>query len=272
MRLYGYKVILSHSLLTLCIFFALFGCKEKSKDVNSMEENTEAERMLQGIWTDDDTEEVTFEIKGDTIFYPDSTSLPTSFKVFGDTLVMGLNKAKYPIVKQAPHLFWFLNQNGDVVKLVKSDDPSDSVAFVHDKPKVQTYNEVVKRDTVITHNGERYHCYIAINPTKYKVIRTTYNNDGVGVDNIYYDNIIHISIYKGAAQIYSRDFRKQMYARFVPKQFLNQSILSDMEFSKADAHGFHFNATICMPDGTSCYMLDTNISFTGNLSMKLLEY
>lgn len=190
----------------------------------------------------------------------------------GDTLVMGTPAAKYPIVKQTEHLFWFTNQNGDMVKLAKSNDPIDSLAFAHEQPKVMTITEVVKRDTVVNYNGERYHCYIAINPTKYKVARTTYNDDGMGVDNIYYDNIIHISVFKGATQLYSRDFRKQMYARFVPRQFLSQSILSDMQFDKVDARGFHFNATICMPDGASCYMLDTKISLDGKMSMELLEY
>lgn len=260
------------SLLLFCSIVALTGCKEKASGDSGASEDKEAESLLQGIWKDNDTEEVTFKVEGDSIFYPDSTSQPTAFKVFGDTLVMGTPSAKYPIEKQTAHLFWFKNQNGDLIKLIKSEDKADTLAFVHEQPKVLTYNEVVKRDTVVTYGGERYHCYIAINPTKYKVVRTTYNSDGVGVDNIYYDNIIHISVYKGAAQLYSRDFRKQMYSRFVPKQFLSQSILSDMEFNKVDGGGFHFNATICVPDGASCYMLDTKISLHGKMSMELLEY
>lgn len=266
------KHLLLLTLCTLTVSATLSGCKEKAKGDSTVAENTEAEKMLQGIWVDGDTEEVTFKVDGDTIYFPDSTSMPTAYKVYGDTLVMGSPTAKYPIVKQAPHLFWFKNQNGDVVKLNKSDDPADSLAFTHEKPKAMTYNEVVKRDTVVVYSGERYHCYIAINPTKYKVVRTAYNNDGVGIDNVFYDNIIHISVFKGATQLYSHDFRKQMYGRFVPKQFLSQSILSDMQFYKVDAKGFHFNATICIPDGASCYMLDTNISFGGKLTMELIDY
>lgn len=257
----------------LCAILLLVGCKGETRNDSDAQENEEAENMLQGIWVDNDTEEVTFKVKGDSIFYADSTSMPTTFKIFGDTLVMGTPATKYPIVKQAPHLFWFKNQNGDVVKLAKSEDTNDSLVFVHDDPKpLNIITEVVKRDSVVMHNGERYHCYIAINPTKYKVTRTTYNSDGIGVDNIYYDNIIHISVFKGAQQLYSHDFNKQMYSRFVPKQFLSQAILSDMEFNKVDSRGFHFNATICMPDGASCYLLDTKISLEGKMSMELLEY
>ena len=250
----------------------LVSCHDKHTDTTDVKENKEAEAMLQGIWVDNDTEEVTFKVKNDTIFYPDSTSLPTVFKIYGDTLVLG-NSTKYPIVKQANHIFWFKNQNGDVIKLVRSSDPDDANIFVHETPHaLEVITHVVKKDSVVMYNGERYHWYIAINPTKYKVLRTTYNSDGVGVDNVYYDNIIHVSIFKGATQIYSRDIKKQMYGRFVPRQFLSQSILSNMAFSRVDAQGFHFDSTICMPDGASCYMLDTNISFTGKLKMELLEY
>lgn len=261
------------NLFVVLILLVVFGgCRKKTSQTDDLIEDKEAKALLQGIWVDSDTEEVTFEAKGDTIFYPDSMSQPSPFKIVGDTLILGAPSAKYPIVKQAKHIFWFKNQNGDVVKLSKSDDPNDSLAFVHEKPKVLSVTKVLKRDSVIIYKGERYHCYVAINPTSYKVTRTTYNNDAVGVDNVYYDNIVHISVYHGAEELYSQDIRKQMYSRFVPRQFLSQSILSNMEFSKVDAAGFHFNATICMPDGASCYMLDTKISFEGRMSMELIEY
>lgn len=254
------------------IVLTVMGCRDRHQDATSNPEDKEAEAMLQGIWVDNDTEEVAFKVKNDTIFYPDTTSMPATFKIYGDTLVMS-GTGKYPIVKQAPHLFWFKNQNGDIVKLVKSDDPDDAAIFVHDKPHVMTViTHVLKKDSVVMYNGERYHWYIAINPTKYKVIRTTYNSDGVGVDNVYYDNIIHISLFKGASEIYSRDIRKEMYSRFVPKQFLQQAILSNMDFSMVDAKGFHFDATICMPDGASCYLLDTKITFNGRMDMELMGY
>ena len=247
-------------------------CKGKTDSSASAQEDKEAERSLQGIWVDGDTDEVMFKVAGDSIQYPDSTSQTAAFKIIGDTLVIG-STDKYPIVKQSPHTFWFKNPNGDVVKLDKSDDPDDALAFEHEsKHGVPIRTEVSKSDTVVMYNGERYHCYIAINPTKYKVVNTTYNSDGVAVDNVYYDNIIHISIFKGAAQLYSKDINKRMYSPLVPNQFLSQAILTNMEFGKADSHGFHFNATICVPDGASCYMLDTRVSFEGKLAMELLEY
>ena len=159
---------------------------------------------------------------------------------------------------------WALQQE-DVVKI--SDE---EVEFLDHQ--IQTLTEVVKRDTVVFYNGDRYHLYFAINPTKYKVILNTVNEDGMDVENVYYDNIIHLSIFKGAEEIFSRDFRKPQYEKKVPSQFLTKSILNDMEYEKTDAQGFHVNASLCTPGNASCYRVEHVISFNGKLTTNLLEY
>ena len=55
-------------------------------------------------------------------------------------------------------------------------------------------------------------------------------------------------------------------------EFLNDAILANMAFSHIDASGLHFNATLCIPDGATCYMVESTISYTGVLSMQLVEY
>lgn len=227
--------------------------------------------MLQGVWVDAETGDVSFQVKGDTIFYSDTTSMPAYFKIIGDSLVLG-SGTSYAVVKQSPNLFWFTNQNGDMVKLQKSDDPVAGLEFVRDKPQVLTYTQQVKKDSVVMFNGERYHWYVAINPTKYKVVSRTYNDDGLEVENVYYDNIMHISVFHGSRQLFSSDIRKQDYKKLIPANFLEEAILSAMDFTHIDAEGLHFNATVCRPDGASCYMVDTQIAFTGQQTMKLLEY
>ena len=230
----------------------LGGCRQKDNAKEEQVEDTNAKTALQGVWIDSDTQEVNFRAKGDTIYYPDSISQPAYFKIIGDTIIIGENRQKYAIVKHSDNIFWFKNSNDDIVKLQKSDDPEDMRLFSTQKPKVLTYTEVVKRDTVVNFDNQRYHCYVAINPTRYKVHRSAYNEDGVEVDNIYYDNIVHISVYKGAECLYSRDMRKEIFNGKVPKHFLSQSILSNVEFSKVDSKGFHFDTTVCIPDGASC--------------------
>ena len=250
----------------------LGSCRQKDEKTATQVEDSNAKTALQGVWIDSDTQEVNFRAKGDTIYYPDSISQPAYFKIVGDTIIIGENRQKYAIVKYSDNIFWFKNSNDDIVKLQKSDNPDDIRLFSTQKPKVLTYTEVVKRDTVVNYDNQRYHCYIAINPTRYKVHRATYNEDGVEVDNIYYDNIVHISVYKGAECLYSHDIRKDIFKGKVPMRFLSQSILSNVEFSKVDSRGFHFDTTVCIPDGASCYMLDVTIGFGGKAVIQLLEY
>lgn len=257
--------------MMLAVALFAMACNEKPKANVAADENREAKSMLQGIWVDDETSEVIFRVKGDTIFYPDSTTVPAYFKIVGDTLIMGAQQNHYPVTKISANLFWFRNQNGDEVRLTRSSEPSDSLAFGQKVAFLQP-KEVIKSDTVVTYGNERYHCYIAINPTTKKVFVTNYGDDGVGVDNVYYDNIVHISVYHGATKLYSSDIKKQMYSRYVSNGFLSQAILSNMTFNKIDAGGFHFDATICNPNGTSCYLLDTKIDFKGKMAMELLDY
>ena len=246
------------------------GCSGKQE--KAVEEDREAKALMQGVWVDAETEDVSFRVEGDTIFYADSTSMPAYFRIVDDSLVLS-SGTSYAIERQTPHIFSFRNQNGDVVTFNKLDDVEADSLFVHDMtPSVMTYTHQVKTDSVVSYNGARYHWYIAINPTRYKVVRRTYNDDGMEVENVYYDNIMHISIYNGAQRLYSSDFRKQQFAHLVPVKFLDEAVLANMEYVKADAAGLHFNATLCIPDGASCYLVETVISYKGEMTMKLLEY
>lgn len=257
-------------MLLLTVVLMVF-CNCQDNKSKFLSENKAAKSMLQGFWVDEESGDVSFRINGDSIFYIDSTSMPAFFKIVGDSLVMG-SGTSYAIVKQTQNLFWFTNQNGDVVKLRKSNEFVDETEFVHDTPKIMTYKEQVKTDSIVLYNGQRYHWYIAINPTKYKVVKRSYNDDGMEVENVYYDNIMHISVFQGAHRLFSSDFRKQMYAKFVPESFLNEAVLGNMEYSHADKKGLHFNATLCIPDGASCYMVETLVDYMGQMSMQTVEY
>ena len=235
------------------------------------QENIEAKQMLQGVWMDNVTEEVMLKAEGDTIFYADASNLPAYFRIMGDSLELGANV--YFITKLTEHNLWFRNHAGDEVKLVKRDeDDEEQPHFVDQSPKVISSTEVIKLDSVVMYGGQRYHWYIAINPSRYRVMRTTYTPDGVAVENVYYDNIIHVSVFKGNQRLFGQNFNKQAYASDVPEDFLKQSILGNIRYSHVDSQGFHFDATICIPDGESCYLVETLISFNGKVSMKLLEY
>ena len=257
-------------LLLACFLLGVAACGQKSeKKQPEIKEDTAAKKLLQGIWLDgDDEDDVAFRVKGDTIYYPDSTSRPVYFYIVGDTLVMkGANTSKYPIVNQAAHIFQFKVQNGDIVKLVKTDDQSYLQQFSHEQPVTLNQNTLVKRDTVVNAGNEKLHLYVQVNPTTFKVYKSSYN-DGVEVDNVYHDNIVNVNIYQGSRKIFGRDFRKEDFKGQVPHEFLKQSILSDIVFRKVDADGVHYKVVLAMPDSSMSYQVEIIISLKGKMTIK----
>ena len=110
-----------------------------------------------------------------------------------------------------------------------------------------------------------------MNPTTYKVYKQTYNDDGMQVDNIYYDNSIHVAIFRGNARVYTHDFHKQDFSKLVPKDFINQCILSDMLLKSSNEEGVHYEAQLAIPDTPSIYLVDVAISYKGAMRMNITE-
>lgn len=83
-------------------------------------EDLTAKKNLQGIWLDEDGEDVAFRVKGDSVYFPDSTSVPTYFRIEDNSFVLiGGKTTKYTIVKQTPNVFVFRNQSGERVKALQ---------------------------------------------------------------------------------------------------------------------------------------------------------
>ena len=254
------------SLLTIL----LIACNNTKKQ-NSLEqsENVKAKELMQGIWIDDESDIPLLFIKGDTIYYANSQSTPVYFKIIKDTLyTFGNELARYQIDKQTEYSFSFHSLADNIVKLHKSEDPNDSLAF-SGKPVeiIPIYTEVTQKDSVVFYNGIRYRAYVYINPSKIKVIKTTYSEEGISMDNIYYDNIMHICIYEGRKCLFPSDITKQMLENVISTDFLQQSILSEMNFKNVDRKGFHYQATVCIPESSVCNIADLSVSFDGKLTI-----
>lgn len=257
--------------LCVGIVLSFWGCgSHNDKRQDRPEEDLTAKKDLQGIWLDEDGDDVAFRVKGDSVYFPDSTSAAAYFRIERDSFVIvGGNTVKYHIVKQTPHLFVFVNQGGDRVRLVKTSDTSYLEMFAPKKVQHVNQNRVIRRDTVYFHDNEKYHCYVQVNPTTYKVAKAAYNDDGVEVDNIYYDNIINLNVYKGAYRLFSSDIRKEFYKHEVPAEFLRQAVLSDMTFMNADDEGLHFFAMLAIPETSIIYMVETIVTYNGQIKRRI---
>ena len=260
------QLILGILLVSVC------SCTEKKKD-DAGSEDTKAKELFQGVWLDDDNEMALFQVKGVTIYYADIQNIPVAFRIERDSLYMyGNETSRYKIDKHTEHLFWFHSLSGEIVKLHKSENPDDTLMFSGNALQViPTYNEVTQKDSVVTFEGKRYRAYVYINPSKMKVISTSYSEDGISVDNVYYDNVMHICVYEGKRRIYASDIAKKDFEHIVPGDFLQKSILSDMSFTGVNRSGFHYLSTICTPESSVCYMVQLNIGFDGKLTMNPMK-
>ena len=264
------KLTVKQYILYFCIILAaLLSCTGKTSDAAPPAEDTVAKQMLQGVWMSED-EVVTMRVAGDTISYSDSTMAPAYFAVVRDSLVIrGATEARYEILKQTEHIFEFRNHAGDIVKLLKSDNPDDAKAFTKHAAPPLNQNRLIKRDTVAIVADRKYHVYVQVNPSTYKVIRSTYNQEGIMVDNIYYDNIINVCVYDGGTRLFSRDMRKQDFAAHVPDNFIRQSVLSDVTVDAITPAGITLDAALCMPDTPTAYIVKMTVSPQGKLTMKV---
>ncbi|WP_321331311.1 DUF4738 domain-containing protein [uncultured Bacteroides sp.] len=257
----------------LLMTFFIFACNSGKATDSLKKENLDAKAQLQGIWVDDDSDNPLIRIEGDTIYYSDPKNAPVYFKIMSDSLYMyGNSTARYKVDKQTEHIFWFHSLADNVVKLHKSEDADDSLAFSSKTVQViPTYMEVTEKDSVLVYEGTRYHAYVYVNPSKMKVLKTSYSEEGLSMDNIYYDNVMHICVYEGRKSLFASDITKQMFKGILSDDFLDKSILSDMQFMGINRNGYQYQASVCIPESSVCNLVNITIDFKGKLTMKSVK-
>ncbi len=244
------------------------GCRRGGD--TSANEDRQAKSMLQGIWSDDENDNAVFMAKGDSIFYPDSSSQPAKFWIYGDSLyIKGSQLNHYLITKQAPHLFKFVNDMGEEVKLVNNGDVSLKAQFDVYRPYAMNVFRTVEADTLFNAGGSRWELRVKIVPTSDKVVKTDYNDVGIEVDNIYLDTRARVTLLYDGVQIYSHEFLKSEFERFMPQGMLRKSIIRDIDVDNADASSVYLDATVGIPDATSSYVVEMRIQRDGKVAMKL---
>lgn len=258
-------------LITLVGMFA--SCGNKPNGEESAKEDLTAKQLLQGIWLDDETDMPLIRIEGDTVYYANPLNAPASFKVVHDTLyIYSSTPVSYKIDRQTEYSFWFYSLPDEMVKLHKSENSEDSLSFTSREVEViSTTPEVIKKDSIVTYDDTRYRGYVYINPSKMKVFKRSYSESGISVDNVYYDNVIHICVYEGKQQLYGQDITKKLFSDLFSEEILEQCILADMNFTGVDSEGYHYQATIGIPESSVFYLANIDIGFDKQLNIKKAE-
>lgn len=266
------------SFLFLMISFISCGTSSSSNDdvdSNLNKENLEAKRLLQGVWINDDSNMPFLYVRGDSLRFLDDDDATLEFKIYRDSLyIYGYEVMAYRVDRQSDYDFWFHSLSDRMIKLYKSENSEDSLYFAKSPANIEPlpiYNEQVQKDSIIYYNDRRFRGYVYINPSSYKINKPSYSDEGIRIDEVFYDNIIHICVYEGATSLFARDMHKEDFKSMLTDVFYNQSVLADMSFDGVDADGYHFTARIGVPDSFIHNLIAVTISFEGKISMELKE-
>ena len=263
-NLYKYTVFI--------IFLFFLSCIGKQSQNIDVKENHEMKAMLQGTWLDEDTETPMLCIKGDSLHYMTSGTLPVVFRIIEDSLITyGVETTSYHIEKQNEYMLWLQSDMGGIIKMNKADDSINSIDFPIQTKKTEATKEVIQKDQIVFYNNVRYRGYVYINPSQIKVTRPSYSDEGFKLDNVYYDNVIHICVYEGKNKLFGKDIYKKDFSETVPEEFLQWAILSDMEFIGVNENGYQYQATVSIPDEITSYIINLSISKEGNIHYTLKE-
>ena len=110
-----------------------------------------------------------------------------------------------------------------------------------------------------------------MNPTTDKVYNAGLSDDGVVVNRVYHDNIINVTVYQGAQRMFSSDFRKQDFAKYVPEDVLPQCVLHDVTYTACNDDGVDFRAVLRVPESAAGYLVDMTVKANGELTLSLRE-
>lgn len=235
-------------------------------------EDSHAKELLQGIWVNEDDDSPIFRIQGDSLFFADNMGEPLRFAVVNDTLTMyGGSTVRYPVSRLTDHLLVFTNQAGETIRVVKTDEQAYLTFFQQRPGPPLNQQQTIKNDTVVVTQDKRYHCYLQVNPTTYKVYKTFYNDEGMEMENIYYDNTIHLAIFHGAQKLYSHEFAKADFAGHLSDDMLRQTILNDIALDSVTADEISYYAHLAVPDTPTSYILRIVITLSPTAKMTIVS-
>lgn len=254
--------------LVMCALEACQHPKETNEQA-AAPEDLQAKATLQGIWVDDGGEALQFRADGDSLYYPGRESRPLYFKfVGGQLMICGADTIAYKVDCLEQDRFWYHSITGELIKLHRSEYELDSLEFLDVlREPVALYDSVVKKDSVILFDQHRYHGYVYINPSTMRVFKTSYNENGMKIEQAFYDNVVHICVYEGQTSLYAKDFTKKDFESVIEPDFLYSAVLGDMDFIDVDERGFWYEASLCIPNEPSCYQVFILITHEGEMSV-----
>lgn len=229
--------------------------------------NTVAEELFCGIWMLSDSDTPFLKVTKDSLMFYEQQNSQMAYDIIKDSLIVygSTGTFGYKIVRQSEYTFWFNSLSDHLVKLYKSDNLEDSLYFVNNTVEIDsldtdTVRQVLQKDTIIYQDNTRFRGYTFINPTSMKVFKPTYSDEGMRIDQVFYDNIIYICVYKGKEKLFGQNIAKQDFESLLDSDFYRSVILGDVSFIGVDKDHFYFQAVVEVPNSLIFDLIDVTVS------------
>lgn len=252
--------------LTLVLTLTLASCSSSSyrSDMGGRSNSDSvAKNMLQGIWFLADSDAPFLKVHGDSLRFYEQPDIKIYFEINNDSLFTYNNhRFGYKVDKQSDYFFWFHSLSNHMVKLYKSENDEDSLYFESQDVAdiaADTTQQVIENDTIIYHGNDRYHGYSFINPSSYKVYKPLYSDEGIRINQVYYDNIVYICVYSGKDKLFGQNVSKADFKSLLDNEFYENVILADMNFTGVDDNWFYYVAKIEIPNSFIYDLIDVRI-------------
>lgn len=244
--------------------------------IASSSEGNIAVEMLQGIWFSAESETPFFKVEGDSLRFIEQPNDNIYFQISEDSLyTYGSQKFGYKIDRQSEYAFWFHSLSNYVVKLYKSDNEEDSIYFDNYANTldnaVDTVKQVLQNDTVIFYDDLRLRGYAFINPSSLKVYKPIYSDEGVRIEQVYYDNVVYVCVYNGPEKLFGQNIYKEDMKGILDETFFNSVILEDMNFVDVDDNNYYYQAKVAIPNSLIFDIIEVKIdrvSFKADYELK----
>lgn len=260
------KTLNANSFLLIILLVTIFcySCTSSKDAKEERKEDLEAKEKLQGAWQNELEGSFVFAAKGDSIFYNDSLSTPTTFYVYSDTLFVEYHSVvKYRIKRLNSSQLVLVNADGDELELIKKDGETYLARGEYKGAISLNQGKKIKNDTIVRVGEKSLHVYSQVNPTTYKVFRQTKNDEGMAVENVYYDNIVYIALFEGNRKAFSRNVVKNDFKDLIPKEYIEQAVLSEVKIEGVTADAVRFVAYLSIPDTYTNYRVNIDVTPDG---------
>lgn len=228
-------------------------------------EDETAKDMLQGMWLNNEDGALAFNVRGDSLYYPQKGFLPMHIYVVGDSLYMqGSGTMRYKITRQTDNRIEVRTHDGSDLVLVRTQQKSDSLTFAEAGSKAVLRPSLAQAtDTVCG----TWHIKAEPVPSADNVVSRRVNSEGFETDELYSGNDFRLTVSHTANSVFGRVVKKEELLHDNAPEVRSQLALVGMTPVSATAESLCMAAIFRRPYADAEFRVEFVITPEGKLTI-----